>query len=201
MPKACGIYRIIHIETDRCYVGQSIDINKRWKQHILDLNAERHHAVHLQRAWTKYGDNAFTFEILEECNLENLTEREQFWMDNLLSEFNSWDAAFSSSGYKISEEYLAVHREKRAERGRELMTALNSQRTLEEKQEAARIANASVTPEMRIKAAKAGGRVRSVQLSVDKEHQSAAGKIRAPITNCKRWNIDRGKPCTCGRHV
>jgi len=45
------------------------------------LNGNKHHNTYLQRAWNKYGAQAFTFEVIEECPIEKLAEREQYWHD------------------------------------------------------------------------------------------------------------------------
>lgn len=63
--KLQGIYRILHASTDKSYIGQSVDIRSRWKTHRGDLNRGTHRNRHLQRAWDKYGPEAFEFEIME----------------------------------------------------------------------------------------------------------------------------------------
>jgi hypothetical protein len=32
--KVCGIYKITCLDTDKAYIGQSVDIRERWRQHI-----------------------------------------------------------------------------------------------------------------------------------------------------------------------
>ena len=76
-----GIYQIVHTESKRFYLGSSQNIEKRWGQHKSDLRANRHHCVYLQRAWNKYGEEAFQFSILELTNLPR--EREQVLLDQL----------------------------------------------------------------------------------------------------------------------
>ena len=76
-----GIYAIIHNLTGASYVGQSIDIEFRWRMHRNALRVARHDNVHLQRAWTKDGEAAFEFVVVEECAADDCTDREQFWLD------------------------------------------------------------------------------------------------------------------------
>lgn len=102
-----GIYKIVHIASGRCYVGQSQDINFRWSCHKRDLEKGHHIAKFLQRSWQKYGESQFEFTILEECPLCKLDEREQFWMDELEPEFNSCRFVGSTRGFKHSEETKA----------------------------------------------------------------------------------------------
>lgn len=79
--KNCGIYEIVHVASGRRYIGHSIDIDYRWWQHRLDLDANRHHNAHLQNAWRKYGCGAFVFRIVETCPESMLLKREQAYID------------------------------------------------------------------------------------------------------------------------
>jgi group I intron endonuclease len=79
----CGIYAIRHIATGRCYVGSSVRIVYRWKQHRTQLERGTHHGKHLQRAWSKYGADAFEFVVLEQVDSSQLVAREQFHIDAL----------------------------------------------------------------------------------------------------------------------
>lgn len=42
MKRICGIYLIENLETHQKYVGQSIDIYSRWKEHMNSLNKNKH---------------------------------------------------------------------------------------------------------------------------------------------------------------
>lgn len=64
--RACGIYAIRHRESGKVYIGSSIDIALRWRVHRSQLNCGKHHSRFLQRAWSKYGEGAFVFELVEE---------------------------------------------------------------------------------------------------------------------------------------
>ena len=81
--KICGIYKIENLINKKLYVGSSNDINRRWNEHTKSLNSNSHPNEHLQFSWNKYGQNNFTFSILEECEENKLLEREQFYIDNL----------------------------------------------------------------------------------------------------------------------
>lgn len=61
-----GIYRILNIIDNKCYVGSAaVRFKERWSSHKSALNKNKHHSPHLQNAWNKYGEKAFIFEILE----------------------------------------------------------------------------------------------------------------------------------------
>ena len=83
-----GIYKITNKANGKIYVGSSNDIEGRWYGHVKDLNNNKHHSKHLQRAWNKYGEASFAFEIIEILNNRGLLiEYEQFYLD-LLEPFN-----------------------------------------------------------------------------------------------------------------
>ena len=60
-----GVYQILCIPTAKIYVGSSLNISERWWEHRWDLRRGTHHSRYLQRAWDKYGEEAFVFSILE----------------------------------------------------------------------------------------------------------------------------------------
>lgn len=74
--KICGIYKIENIINHMLYIGQSVDIQKRWMMHRRELNNGTHGNRHLQRAWNKYGQDAFIFSILELCDEKDLNSLE-----------------------------------------------------------------------------------------------------------------------------
>lgn len=61
-----GIYCIENKINKKKYIGQSINIEKRWKQHISELRRGKHYNKFLQRAWNKYGESNFEFYIVEQ---------------------------------------------------------------------------------------------------------------------------------------
>lgn len=76
----CGIYAITNLVNGKRYVGQGINIKKRWMHHRSDLRGNYHHNKHLQAAWYKYGEQSFCFEIIEECSESDLVSREDYWI-------------------------------------------------------------------------------------------------------------------------
>ena len=71
-----GIYKITNKINNKSYIGQSIHIEERWKQHInLITTGEQL----LYKAFRKYGINNFNFEVIELCPQTQLNEREIYW--------------------------------------------------------------------------------------------------------------------------
>jgi group I intron endonuclease len=60
----CGLYQIVNLIDGKRYIGSSCELKKRLKTHIKQLNSNKHHCIHLQRAYNKYGQKEFKIEIL-----------------------------------------------------------------------------------------------------------------------------------------
>ena len=76
-----GIYKITNIETNECYIGQAVDIYKRWNQHCkAGLGIDTPPGNKLYKAMMDYGLQNFAFEILLECNRDELNEKEKYFI-------------------------------------------------------------------------------------------------------------------------
>lgn len=108
--KLPGVYAIINTVNGKRYVGSSTrSIRNRWRQHRLTLKANCHDNGYLQRAWNKYGEQVFDWQVLENCEPEQCLAREQFWIDELRSVkgpagYNICPTAGNSRGTKHTEE-------------------------------------------------------------------------------------------------
>lgn len=86
-----GIYKITCISNNKVYIGQSVGIKRRIRDHKAALKRGTHYNQKLQRAYNKYKEDSFTYEILELCPKEKLNEREQFYIklfDSYINGFN-----------------------------------------------------------------------------------------------------------------
>lgn len=72
-----GIYKITNKINNKCYIGQSINIERRFEEH---KNTNRT-SKYLHRAMIKYGIDNFKFEIIEICHKEELSEKEKYWIN------------------------------------------------------------------------------------------------------------------------
>lgn len=75
-----GIYKITNKITNDAYIGQSTQIEERFKEHRNPLNWSREKNKKLYKAFLQFGINNFNFEILEECEVYTLNEKEQYWI-------------------------------------------------------------------------------------------------------------------------
>lgn len=77
----CGIYKITNLKTKQCYIGQSVNIAERWKQHCkcgCDIDASASNKLY--QDMIKTGIWNFSFELMEECPRAQLNEKEAFWI-------------------------------------------------------------------------------------------------------------------------
>lgn len=89
-----GIYAIRNGLNGKAYIGSALNMRKRWSLHRSLLTRGTHHAQPLQRAWAKYGEASFVFEVLEVISDPTaLIEREQVWLDGALAEGRAYNAA------------------------------------------------------------------------------------------------------------
>lgn len=90
--RICGIYKIQNILNDKVYIGSSIHIMNRWSRHRSDLEKNRSTSNKLQLSYNKNGKDNFKFSIIEECSIDELLEREQFYIDL----FDSYNKGYNS---------------------------------------------------------------------------------------------------------
>lgn len=75
-----GIYKITNIKNGMCYIGQATDLAERWKQHIKrGIGADPPIQNKLYPAMLFFGVENFTFEVVEECSISKLSEREKYY--------------------------------------------------------------------------------------------------------------------------
>lgn len=93
-----GIYCIENQINGKKYVGQAINIEKRWKQHKQKLKNDSHYNEHLQRSWNYYGESAFSFYVLELCDEESLNDREIYYIKALNAFENGYNMTLGGEG-------------------------------------------------------------------------------------------------------
>ena len=96
-----GIYAIKNSINNKVYIGSSKSIRFRFYEHKYDLNKGDHSSQHLQSSWNKYGKNNFRFEIIEECAIDFLIEKEEFWIEH----FKSHNRKYGYNSIRIIENH------------------------------------------------------------------------------------------------
>ena len=79
-----GIYKITNNINNKCYIGKSSNIEKRFQYHQMRYNDKKDWDKLLYKAFRKYGLNNFSFEIIEEIEEDydkKSDEREKYWIN------------------------------------------------------------------------------------------------------------------------
>lgn len=113
----CGIYMIINQLTGERYIGQSRNIIGRWWSHTAP-NTKEYNRMH--KDIKKQGRETFDFVILEECPIEELDEKEKFYIAKLNPEYNVSTGGRGNNGYKPTAEQKEVYRQAALKQWREM---------------------------------------------------------------------------------
>ena len=100
-----GIYRWINNLNGKTYVGSGVNLAKRLGNYYNIKELSRNPRP-IQDALLKYGHSNFTLEILEYSPKTKLIEREQFYLDLLVPDYNILKYAYSLLGFKHSQESI-----------------------------------------------------------------------------------------------
>lgn len=89
----CGIYKITNLINNKCYIGCSVNIYKRWRDHKYEAfnKKQEQYDYTIHKAFRKYGLSNFKFEILEVTNKEKLFEKEKKWIKYFNSYYNGYN--------------------------------------------------------------------------------------------------------------
>ncbi len=104
MEKTCGIYGLHCRATEKWYVGQSVDIESRWRKHYKNIKCKTQ--VKLYRALLKYGYDGFDKVVLDVCDRVEwiLDYREMHWIRILNSLKNGYNLTEGGHSGRLSEE-------------------------------------------------------------------------------------------------
>ena len=72
-----GIYKYTNIENGKIYIGRSTNIAHRRWEHLHNPSPYSY----FDQTLVKIGEDKFTFEVIEECTVELLKEREKYWIE------------------------------------------------------------------------------------------------------------------------
>ena len=124
-----GIYMIRCKPNNKIYVGQSVDISRRWKQHKVDLNSRHHSNEELQKDWDNYGEDNFEFKIVQKCKKEHLDELEIIHVEQFKAfeyGYNETVGGKGSFGFKHSKNTKDKMRKPKSEIARKNMSRTRS---------------------------------------------------------------------------
>lgn len=102
MIKKGTIYKITNKNNGLVYIGQTVqELKRRWRSHKSHLMSHTHHNELLQRVYDKHGFDVFSIELLEECNVKDIDERERYWISYYDSTNHEKGYNFESGGNEL----------------------------------------------------------------------------------------------------
>ncbi len=112
------LYEIQNKITGYVYIGYTSNLNWRWKEHHRDLKQQKHHNIHLQRAWDKYGEQAFEWNVLKSYEDKQSALLEEIYLiDTQQNLYNIAEGGLGGDWSKnLSEERKLEIRQKHRER-------------------------------------------------------------------------------------
>ncbi|MGM9834762.1 MAG: GIY-YIG nuclease family protein [Bacilli bacterium] len=102
----CGIYMIQNKVNNKIYIGQAVDIEKRWRGHINAFKKGKGINIHFQNSWDKYGESNFEFTVICECNENQLNTMEEYYIFELMtnnSDFG-YNKNYGGNGFGTNQE-------------------------------------------------------------------------------------------------
>lgn len=103
MKEIIGVYMLLNKNTNQCYVGSSKDVNRRFYQH--NYNKDRM----ITKLYTDMKNNEFDFVVLTECQVDELKQKEQYFID-LLNPYYNTNYASRGIGIDQNDNYNEYHR-------------------------------------------------------------------------------------------
>lgn len=128
LPHKSGIYRVYTNFNDACYIGQATDIYNRFNSHhIYDYNNEKNSCYNTKfySALRKYGLEAFEVEVIDLCPIDELDEKEIYY----IAQYNSFHHGYNSTegGQNWSPNIHSLESEEKRQKTRELNQSLKGE--------------------------------------------------------------------------
>lgn len=97
-----GVYKISNLINDSVYIGSSVYVKSRISQHKYALRNNKNSNWKLQAFYNKHGIDSLIFDIIEHCQVLNLKQREQHYLNVFKDKFNISEFSVSTKGVRCS---------------------------------------------------------------------------------------------------
>ena len=90
------VYEIVNLKNNKRYIGITNNVKRRFSSHLSALRYNKHVNAKLQRAFNKYGEIAFEFNIIEKtlCSSEELANKETYYIKYFDSFNNGYNLSY-----------------------------------------------------------------------------------------------------------
>lgn len=106
-----GVYALVNKITGKYYIGSSINLYNRLRDYYSPWYISANPNLLISKAIVKYGFIHFNILILDTCTTDDVTAREQFFLDEYKPEYNILKFAYRPTGFKHTAETKAKMRE------------------------------------------------------------------------------------------
>lgn len=120
--KIVGIYKITNKANGKIYIGQTVNYEKRKRNHLYYLKRNNHFNLYLQNSFNKYGVDSFSFELIDECNVDELDEKERYYIDKYQSMIDEKGYNLLTGGQKYRTFSIEVRKRMSDRRKQYIMT-------------------------------------------------------------------------------
>lgn len=102
------IYGIKNKVNNYIYIGKTgMNFGDRWDSHRALLRSNKHFNKHLQRAWNKYGEESFEFIVVEDCDVDELNDKERYYIQLYRDQNLSYNFADGGEGGSFLGKHLS----------------------------------------------------------------------------------------------
>ena len=103
------IYKIWNNINDKLYIGKTLStIEERFREHCRDKTLRKCEKRPLYNAMNKYGEEHFHIELIEECDIDLLSQRECYWIEFYDTYHNGYNATKGGDGRQLYDYNLIV---------------------------------------------------------------------------------------------
>lgn len=96
------IYKITNTINNKAYIGKTIrSIEERWREHKQESQRSKNRPLY--RAINKYGVENFSIEQIEECIIDELSDREIYWINVFNTYHNGYNATYGGDGAQYAD--------------------------------------------------------------------------------------------------
>ena len=103
--KISGIYEIVNTITGDYYIGSTVDLERRKKEHFRESVWKRESNKLLYKDMKQYGKNNFLFKPIQLCNPEDLKKYEQIAIEKYKPKYNVKAAYIGLSKEEYQKQY------------------------------------------------------------------------------------------------
>lgn len=123
------IYKISNDINNKLYIGKTLStLEQRFKEHKDDHKKRRCEKRPLYAAMRKYGIEHFSIDLIEECELDELSQRECYWIEYYDTYHKGYNATKGGDGSQLYDYNLIINLYDKGYTGQEIINALGCDR-------------------------------------------------------------------------